>query len=72
MNAIPFFIFSVFSGLYLAFMLTTGETIQANLKLQRVTRSTSPTGFRLYVGIIGVFCAGTFLVGLLELLGFEI
>ena len=72
MFGIPFFIFSAISGLYLVFMLATGETLQANFKMQRVTRETSPAGFRIYIVILGIFCAGAFLFGLLTFLGFQI
>lgn len=64
MDGLPFFIFSLLCGLYLAFMLATGETLQANLKMQRITRTSAPLAFRFYVTIVAVICAGTFLLSL--------
>jgi len=68
MAGVFFLTFAALCGAYLAFMLATGETLQANSKMQRITRKSSPAGFRLYVIIMGVFCAGALLMALLTLI----
>jgi uncharacterized membrane protein YjjP (DUF1212 family) len=65
-------IFAVVCGLYLAFMLATGETLQANSRMQRITRKSSAVGYWLNIIVAAVFCAGTLLLSMLMLLGFQV
>lgn len=64
MDGLVFFIISLLCGLYLAFMLATGGTLQLNLKMQRITRKSSPFFFELIVIITAIIMAGTLLLSL--------